>query len=368
MSTLATRRSESEKVAIFRECFTGLTHVYGTYDVRSGRVRQVKGPVTHRVLLSHLCGRQPYGVYLLVADRTRAVVADFDEEDMGPPLQFLRRAKHYGLSAYLERSKSKGWHAWMFTEVRGVPAAKARLVVKAILSDIQTPATEVFPKQDRLVGDARYGNFINAPLFGALVLRGRTVFVDPDNGFQPYVDQWDLLAGVQRASESQLDDIIATNALTMPNGIPANPVRRQTPSATGSRFGLPPCARRMLAEGVTCRQRVSCFRLALHLKRAGLPQDIIVASLVAWAAKNRPQNGKPIIDKRQIAEQTGWAFKKDYCGCGCEDPAVGPYCDPQCPILNGRESSCAADGKRAFSTSTRAGLSADKQQEVFHGI
>ena len=59
-------RTTRAKLDIFRACFTGLTHVYGTYDPKTGQVRQVKEPVTDRVLLRHLQGRQPYGVYLLV--------------------------------------------------------------------------------------------------------------------------------------------------------------------------------------------------------------------------------------------------------------------------------------------------------------
>lgn len=119
-------------------------------------------------MLHHLRGIEPYGVYLLVRDRTRAVVVDFDDEDTHPPLRFIRQAGRSGLHAYLERSKRKGWHVWLFMELPGVNAAKARLVVKSILDDIGGPATEVFPKQDRLAGITRYGNFINAPLLESL--------------------------------------------------------------------------------------------------------------------------------------------------------------------------------------------------------
>ncbi|MBM3333207.1 hypothetical protein FJY63_00955 [Candidatus Sumerlaeota bacterium] len=35
-----------DKVTLFRQCFTGLTHVYGTYDPATGCARQVKASVT----------------------------------------------------------------------------------------------------------------------------------------------------------------------------------------------------------------------------------------------------------------------------------------------------------------------------------
>ncbi len=325
-------RSNAEKLAVFRECFTGLMHAYGTYDARTGQAYQVKRPVTDETLLSHLTGRRPYGVYLLVHDHTRAVVADFDKEDSHPPLRFIRRASHYGLRAYLERSKRKGWHVWIFTELPGVTAAKARLVVKAILDDIDAPDTEVFPKHDRLSEGTRYGAFINAPLFGRLFARGRTLFVNPEQGLTPYEDQWDVLMNVRRASEAQLDEIIEVNQFQHT----VRPRRNQTAlaSATGARssFGLPPGAQRMLAEGVTRYQRVACFRLALHLKRAGIPQDVAVAALAAWAAKNRPADGKEVITESELIEQTACAYTKSYRSCGCEDPAVTPFCDADCPL------------------------------------
>ena len=324
------KRTTRQKITLFQACFTGLTDVYGTYDPRTGKVRQVKQPVGYEVFLRHLQGRRPYGVYLLVGEKTRAVAADFDEEDAFPPLEFVHQAEHYGIKAYIERSKRKGWHAWIFTELPGVPAVKARLVVKAILDDIGKLDVEIFPKQDRLNGNASYGNFINAPLFGALVPRGRTVFVNPDNGLRQYPNQWDLLESIQRVPENLLDEIIEINELTAT--VPALPTASVESSDISSCFGLPPCAQKMLSEGVSEYQRVFCFRLAVHLKKAGLPPDAAIATLTTWASKNRPKGNKRIITEPEIAEQINSAYSKDYRGCGCEDPAVRPYCHPDCPL------------------------------------
>lgn len=102
----------------------------------------------------------------------------------------------------LEHYYRKGCHVWMFFEEPGVPARKARLVAQSILARMGRPDTEVFPKQDGLDERSPYGNFINAPLFGALVPEGRTVFVHPAEPTQPYPDQWPLLGGVQRIPEA----------------------------------------------------------------------------------------------------------------------------------------------------------------------
>jgi len=45
-------RSTAEKLAVFRSCFTGLMHAYGTYDALTGRAFQVKRPVTDETLLA----------------------------------------------------------------------------------------------------------------------------------------------------------------------------------------------------------------------------------------------------------------------------------------------------------------------------
>ena len=68
-----------------------------------------------------------------------------------------------------------------------------------------------FPKQDRLGSSTTYGNFINAPLFGALVPKGRTVFLDENLQAHPY--QWAFLEGTRRVSEQQLDQIIERNGM-----------------------------------------------------------------------------------------------------------------------------------------------------------
>lgn len=334
MSTMQIHVSDAldEKIAIFRGCFSGLPHVYGTYDPGTNHTWQVKQRVTDRVLLDHIEGRQPYGVYLLSGDRIRALAVDFDDEDVQPPTEFISAARTRGVSAYLERSKSKGYHVWLFFEATGVLAARARVFAHHLLAEIGRPRTEVFPKQDRLHGHSTYGNFINAPLFGALVPRGRSVFLDLDNALKPYTDQWALLKAVQRITACVLDALMPREQIRRAGAGVPGPRPATSADTMPTTFGLPPCAQRMLAEGVTEYQRVACFRLALHLKRVPIPQDIAVAGLVAWARKNRPRDGKGIITHAEIVEQTACAYASSYRGCGCEDPAIESYCDPRCPI------------------------------------
>jgi len=351
-------RNTIDKVRLFQRFFTGLKNVYGTYDPASGKVRQVKAPVTDEVILAHLQGRTPYGVYLLVEDRTGAVAADFDADDLAGPMDFVAVARRYRLPAYIERSKRKGYHVWVFFEDGGVLAAKARLVVRHVLAEINMPRTEVFPRQDSLDGRVSYGNFINAPLFGGLVLEGRTVFVQPSDPSKPCQSQWDFLEQMERVEESLLDEIIAVNDLHPPSRHDLHGVSVDT-GGRAACFPLPPCARRILAEGVTAFQRVMCFRLAVHLKKAGVPRDLAVALLNAWAQRNRPVEGRRIITEAEVADQVGWAYEGGYRSCGCEDPVVAPYCSPECPLRrrSGKDGRGASPGRpvRPVDASTRSG-------------
>jgi len=335
-------RTTAEKVAIYRKLFPGLLHAYGTYDPKSGRIWQVKAPVTDRVIRDHFMGRQPYGVYLLVKDRTRAIAADFDSENRLTVMNFVAKAKRYGISAYVERSKSKGYHAWIFFEEQGVPAAKARLVVRHLLDEIEEPNTEIFPKQDTIDNNNKYGRFINAPLFGSLVSQGKSVFLDLQS-FIPYPDQWTLLESVDKLSESILDETIETNSLSLiqlpPRDLKPNPENGNT------RYSLPICARKMLKDGVSQYQRPSCFRLAVHLKNLGLPYDVAVAALKTWALKNKPTNGKGVIRNSEVISQTSSAYNKPYAGYGCDTEAIEPFCEPSCPVKQWRDSNRFSSGK-----------------------
>jgi hypothetical protein len=198
MNACHTSLTLSEKLAVFRACFAGLAHVYGTRDLRTQRISQVKHPVTDRVIVDHLCGRHHLGTYLLNGARTRAVVIDFDTADLMPAIEFRQAAQHYGLPTSVKRSKSKGYHVWLFFPEQGVSAAKARRVAAHVLDEVGHPYVEVFPKHDRLTAQVRYGNFIFTPLLGSLVPEGRTVFLQPGDLTRPVDDPWRLLAGVIR--------------------------------------------------------------------------------------------------------------------------------------------------------------------------
>ncbi len=205
-----------EKIQIFRQRFSGYQQAYGTYEVATKHYSVVKEPVTDQVIINHLRGEQSYGVFLLVKNQIRTLAVDFDSQDREPVHQFLHRAKHYEIPAYVETSKSKGFHVWIFFDDNGILALKARVVINQILQETDFPQTEVFPKQDSIDRGKQFGNFINAPLFGALVPYCKTVFLSPNKNFQPYKDQGEFLQNVQLISEKQFDHLIEVNDWFLP--------------------------------------------------------------------------------------------------------------------------------------------------------
>ncbi|MEM1355032.1 MAG: hypothetical protein AAGH88_09125 [Planctomycetota bacterium] len=326
-------RSTAQKLTLFRGCFSGRTDAYGTYDPATGRVRAVKAKVTRQVLLDHLRGRQPYGVYLLTGDTTRAAAIDFDHDDLNPVRECVGQARHYGLQGYVERSKRKGYHVWFFFQGL-VPAIKARRVLSMLLDDIGQPGVEVFPKQDAIDPGKQMGNFINAPLFGGHVRHGRTVFLDPTCGWKPAQEQWQVLADVKRIPEQHLDELIEINDLMHDSCDRAPSLEIQEPR-TAKTHGLPPCAINILRDGVRENQRVCAFRLAVHWHRFRVPQYLAIAMLREWAQRNKPSDGKRIITDAEIAEQVGHGYSGRYRGYGCDDPIIAKHCDDRCPMRRG---------------------------------
>lgn len=355
MSLDSATRTTAEKIDLFRSFFMGLPHFYGTYDPDSGRTWQEKKPVTEEVILNHLKGRRPYGVYLLMKDTIRAMVADFDHHDPKKPLEFIQTARHFQLPAYLETSKSKGFHVWVFFQKSGVKAFKARLVAAAILDQIDSRTTEIFPKQDLLDSRAVFGNFIYAPLFGRLVPEGKTVFVDPET-LEPCKNQWDFIESIKRVDENALDNIIEINNLVHPKNTEKQPDRAAN-SRTAFTISLPPCFQKILQDGVSRYQRTSCFRLAVQLKRIGLPFDIAIAALITWSLKNKPEEGKQIITDREIIEQATSAYQKPYQSYGCETAEIQPFCQPGCFVKRKATPNRSKAGRSLISDTTGKNIS-----------
>ena len=74
-----------------------------------------------------------------------------------------------GIQAYIELSKSKGYHVWVFC-YEPILSANLRMIASSAMQKASITDYEVFPKQDTLALDSNgiwnFGNYINLPLYG----------------------------------------------------------------------------------------------------------------------------------------------------------------------------------------------------------
>ena len=157
-------------------------------------------------------------------------------------LAYLDAARAAGIPAVLERSRSgDGGHVWVFFSER-VPASSARRIGAYLLREAMTARAEIdlvsydrlFPAQDFLPRQG-FGNLIALPLQGECRNKGTTVFLDPST-LDPYPDQWEFLASVDRLSRE------AALALAETLGdVPVGPDARELPPSH-SRPGFAPSA------------------------------------------------------------------------------------------------------------------------------
>jgi superfamily II DNA or RNA helicase len=171
-------------------------------------------PLTDLAVQEHLQGKKTLGIYPLLLDETCwFLAADFDKTTWrDDALAFLSTCQRAGVPAYLERSRSgNGGHVWIFFD-RPVAAVLARKMGCAILTQTMERRhlgldsyDRFFPNQDTRPRGG-FGNLIAAPLQWVPRQNGNSVFVD-DN-LEPYLDQWQLLASIQRVPSDRLDWIV----------------------------------------------------------------------------------------------------------------------------------------------------------------
>ncbi|MGD9384769.1 MAG: primase C-terminal domain-containing protein, partial [Desulfobacterales bacterium] len=152
----------------------------------------------------------------------RFVAGDYDDHDgkrnpLADVKAFYKVCEVQEIPCYILRSKSgKGYHAYIFFSGL-VPALKARAVCFAMLQEAAVIGDDVdissfdrlFPNQDSIHANG-YGNLIALPFQGKAVKKGHTLFLDPGTKFtDPLPNQWDVLAGVKKIGESELDALIS---------------------------------------------------------------------------------------------------------------------------------------------------------------
>ena len=147
----------------FARLFWGRGDVYGSNEGGC-----VKRPLSEQVLQAHFHDA-PIGVYPMMKRNGGWMVAwgcvDFDTADAHEHATRLYDALlSAGMQGWIERSRSKGYHVWVFAD-EPVPAEVMRHALLVACQVAEVPTTEVNPKQVTL-RDGQYGNYVRLPYAG----------------------------------------------------------------------------------------------------------------------------------------------------------------------------------------------------------
>ena len=163
----------------FANLFAGANHAYG-----SDQGFAVHKPVTDVTIRRHLEGIEPIGIYpcIQLPDQRLAPTStgiyvkwgccDIDTGDWNETWRLYTALEKMGLQPHIERSRSKGWHIWVFAST-WVPAATMRRALKVAYKAIGLPAKEANPKSEQL-RPSQLGNYVRLPYKGALAETNQT--------------------------------------------------------------------------------------------------------------------------------------------------------------------------------------------------
>ena len=151
----------------------------------------VKKAVTLELVARHLAGEVAIGVYPLTPDgRCHWTCVDLDCPDepeaarWAKALALYETLRRLGAVPFIERSKSKGHHLWVFFR-EPVESSWARSLARRALADAGLPPdVEIFPKHDFLSAEVPFSGYVNLPYFGPNG-DGRRCMVSPSSG-QPW--------------------------------------------------------------------------------------------------------------------------------------------------------------------------------------
>lgn len=151
------------------DTFIGRTDAWGGDDGRA-----IWQPVTKTLVAGHLDGSQGIGIYPI---RQRANedspllvkwgCCDIDTGDWNEAFTLGLALERMGLEPWIERSRSKGWHLWVFAD-EWVHAWEMRRALKVAYNVIGLPAKEANPKSEHLRVE-QLGNYVRLPYKGGLV-------------------------------------------------------------------------------------------------------------------------------------------------------------------------------------------------------
>lgn len=185
---------DDETITQFAAIFAGRDDVAGRLTA-TGKGWQEKAPVTRESYQAHLEGRRypasSLGIYPLTDDGMVVWgAADMDLGDEASAWAVVDKLATYGARAYVEVSKSKGHHVWVFF-TSPTPAYAVRRLLKRATMEAGV-ACEIFPKQDNTSAETPFGNYLHLPYYGHPDAAGGRYFITRDGralGVREFLDR-----------------------------------------------------------------------------------------------------------------------------------------------------------------------------------
>ena len=298
--------TQTEQLAIYRKLFKVRPDAYGVSYLSAGTDdwtgTSIKGALGVEQFKAHLGGKaivnvankttiarfpQMLGGYVAdFRDNCNVGVVDVDQDIIEMVDKYVHESGKLGIPVYVEKSKKKGYHLWHFFEEE-TPAYKVRHILLNIAKLAKLPETEIFPKQDFASKTGKgLGNYINLPLQGTLAKEGKTVFLDQDDIWKPYANQWDFLTTIKYVPA---DIITAIPEKATPESTP----HETTPSEAKDRT---PCVELLTTGAEEGNRRLHMTRITGTLGKL-LPKDIFTAVVRNW---NLLYNKPPLTEAQLL--------------------------------------------------------------------
>lgn len=161
---------QQQQATRFADLFCGNDRAYG-----GDTGRAVWSEVSLETYERHLTGVEPMGIYPVAHTFDERTVVkwgccDIDTGDWNEAYMLASALQGMGLRPWVERSRSKGWHIWVFSD-EWIDAKDMRRCLKVAYSAIGLPAKEANPKSESLRPN-QLGNYVRLPYKAAFALDG----------------------------------------------------------------------------------------------------------------------------------------------------------------------------------------------------
>lgn len=182
--------------SLFCELFQGRDDAYGIAE--GGRDMRPAPPWGQRVIQHLATPGEACGVYPLTERGVMWGCTDLDYTDDPTEAWMLALGlQHVGLNGWVERSRSKGFHVWTFSNA-WVDGLLMRRALLAVHQRLTIEAREVNPKQTEWKPE-RLGNYVRLPYPAGWEATDRQVMIEPSGDTIP-LDVFTVEAQRQRSS------------------------------------------------------------------------------------------------------------------------------------------------------------------------